>query len=278
MVCDSAGRGAQAQTSNVYGGGTARGGTGAGGAGASTRPGPLAAAPPARRPLVGRSPPGRGTRGHQPRGHVGWGSRSQPIPMAPPGTVQEPWQSPISPQAPQRVIVARSQSSLGDGGLVPGSGMGRGFRRAAVPSPHLCGVEDADDASDDGAVLVLVLLADQLNVPQFAEVEIPLLLQPVHCQLQVHQLRGDGAFSPRLPVPGGAQHHPLPPTPRRPPALRRAGLLPTCWLSSRICASASLPPLRVAGEFFRRMLLGTLLSRAGFGVFLGPVGEVLWGT
>ena len=57
-----------------------------------------------------------------------------------------------------------------------------------------------------------------------------------------------------------------------------AGSLPTCWLSSRICASASVPPLRVAGEFFRRMLLGTLLRRAGFGVLLGPVGEVLWGT
>lgn len=49
-------------------------------------------------------------------------------------------------------------------------------------------------------------------------------------------------------------------------------------MSSRICASASVPPLRAAGEFFRRMPLGTLPMRAGFGVFLGPVGEVLWGT
>lgn len=57
-----------------------------------------------------------------------------------------------------------------------------------MPGPHLRGIEDADDACDDGAVLVLVLLADELNVPQFAEVEIPLLLQPIHCQLQVHQL------------------------------------------------------------------------------------------
>lgn len=52
----------------------------------------------------------------------------------------------------------------------------------------------------------------------------------------------------------------------------------TCWLSSRICASASEPPLRVAGEFFRRMPLGTLPRRAGCCVFLGPVGEVLCGT
>lgn len=140
--------------------------------------------------------------------------------------------------------------------------------RQRVLRAHLRGVEDADDAGDDGAVLVLVLLADQLDVPQLAEVEIPLLLQPVHCQLQIHQLRADdsvcaeGAVAPRDP-----------PVPLAVPTA-----LPTCWLSSRICASASGPPLRAAGEFFRRMLLGTLLRRAGLCVLLGPVGEVLWGT
>lgn len=36
--------------------------------------------------------------------------------------------------------------------------------------------------------------------------------------------------------------------------------------------------MRVAGEFFRRMPVGTLPRRAGCCVFLGPVGEVLCGT
>lgn len=52
----------------------------------------------------------------------------------------------------------------------------------------LGGVENADDARDDGAVLAFVFLADELDVPEFAEVEVALLLQPVHRQLQVQQL------------------------------------------------------------------------------------------
>ena len=39
-------------------------------------------------------------------------------------------------------------------------------------------------------MLALVLLADELDVPQLAKVEIPLPLQAVYCQLQVHQLTG----------------------------------------------------------------------------------------
>lgn len=54
---------------------------------------------------------------------------------------------------------------------------------------YLCGVENVHDLGEDGVALVLVLLADELDVPQLAEVEIPLLLQAVHCELQVHQLR-----------------------------------------------------------------------------------------
>lgn len=89
------------------------------------------------------------------------------------------------------------------------AGRGHGFHgRPEVPGPHLRGVEDADDAGDDGAVLVLVLLADELNVPQFAEVEIPLLLQPIHCQLQVHQLRRGKGPKPSAPNP---TVHPSPP-------------------------------------------------------------------
>lgn len=52
----------------------------------------------------------------------------------------------------------------------------------------LCCIQDAYDAWNDGAVFTLVLLADQLNVPQFAKVEVTLFLQPIHCQFQIHQL------------------------------------------------------------------------------------------
>ena len=45
---------------------------------------------------------------------------------------------------------------------------------------HLGGIEDANDARDDRAVLTFVFLADELNVSKFAEVEVTLLLQPIH--------------------------------------------------------------------------------------------------
>lgn len=58
-------------------------------------------------------------------------------------------------------------------------GMGEAHQ---VPNrTHLRGVEDANDARDDGAVLTFVFLADELNVSKFAEVEVALLLQPIHC-------------------------------------------------------------------------------------------------
>lgn len=190
MACDSAGRGAQAQTSNVYGGGTARGGAGHGsvpglvlvlvlwllllqlvilrrGEALLAGEGAQAAVSPGGSRLI-------------PSRHS---TRASAKPKAPLGTAGS--------EGGQRL-----KAALGKGGLIPGKsreqdegpGAGGGGVCAAVPSPHLRGIEDADDAGDDGAVLVLVLLADQLDVPQFAEVEIPLLLQPVHCQLQVHQL------------------------------------------------------------------------------------------
>lgn len=52
----------------------------------------------------------------------------------------------------------------------------------------LSGVENADDARDDRAVFAFVFLADQLDVTQFAEIEVSLFLQPIHRQLQVQQL------------------------------------------------------------------------------------------
>lgn len=52
----------------------------------------------------------------------------------------------------------------------------------------LSGIENANDARDNRAVLTFVFLADELDVSQFAEVEVAFLLQPVHCQLQIQQL------------------------------------------------------------------------------------------
>lgn len=52
----------------------------------------------------------------------------------------------------------------------------------------LSGIQNANDARNDRAVFTLVFLADELDVTQFAEVEVSLLFQPVHCQLQVQEL------------------------------------------------------------------------------------------
>lgn len=41
---------------------------------------------------------------------------------------------------------------------------------------YLCRVENVDYLAEDGVVFALVFLADQLNVPKFAEVEVSLLL------------------------------------------------------------------------------------------------------
>lgn len=50
---------------------------------------------------------------------------------------------------------------------------------------HLSGIENANDARDNRAVLTFMFLADELYVSEFAEVEVPLFLQAVHCQLQI---------------------------------------------------------------------------------------------
>lgn len=85
--------------------------------------------------------------------------------------------------------------------------MGRGEKRA-----HLSGVENADDARDDRAVFTLVLLADELDVTQFAKIEVPLFLQPVHRQLQVQQLlRQEEVFVPSVPTSDASAC--LPPVP-----------------------------------------------------------------
>lgn len=54
---------------------------------------------------------------------------------------------------------------------------------------YLCCVENVDYLAEDGVVFALVFLANQLDVPKFAEVEVSLLLQSVYSQLQLHQLR-----------------------------------------------------------------------------------------
>ena len=53
---------------------------------------------------------------------------------------------------------------------------------------YLCSVEYIHDLAECSAVFILMLLTDQLDVPEFAEVEISLFLQTVHSQLQVQQL------------------------------------------------------------------------------------------
>ena len=52
----------------------------------------------------------------------------------------------------------------------------------------LCGVEDVEDPLDH-AVARLVLLADDFDVAQFAEVEVTLLLQTLHAEPHVLQLK-----------------------------------------------------------------------------------------
>lgn len=58
--------------------------------------------------------------------------------------------------------------------------VGMGEAHQVPGRTHLGGVEDANDARDDGAVLTFVFLADELNVSKFAEVEVTLLLQSIH--------------------------------------------------------------------------------------------------
>lgn len=66
---------------------------------------------------------------------------------------------------------------------------------------HLSGVENTDDARDDRAVFAFVFLADQLNVTQFAEIEVSFFLQPIHRQLQVQQLlRQEEVFMSDVPA------------------------------------------------------------------------------
>lgn len=49
---------------------------------------------------------------------------------------------------------------------------------------YICGIKNFHNPLQHWVVLAFVLLADQLNVPQFAEVEIPLLLQVFNSKLQ----------------------------------------------------------------------------------------------
>lgn len=79
--------------------------------------------------------------------------------------------------------------------------MGLGRERVGAGRAHLSGIENANDARDNRAVLTFVFLADELNVSKFAEVEITLLLQPVHGQLQIQKLLGDKVeFRPEIPA------------------------------------------------------------------------------
>mmetsp|Transcript_12639 Transcript_12639/g.37137 ORF Transcript_12639/g.37137 Transcript_12639/m.37137 type:complete len:352 (+) Transcript_12639:179-1234(+) len=52
----------------------------------------------------------------------------------------------------------------------------------------LCLVEDCEDLLEEGLALILVGLAENLDVPELAKVEVALLLEPVHSELEVGHL------------------------------------------------------------------------------------------
>lgn len=108
-----------------------------------------------------------------------------------------------SARSPHRSMFFKAPSGLTPSGLRAwrnGGGPSGPGALAGEGSAHLSGIENANDARDNRAVLTFVFLADELDVSQFAEVEVAFLLQPVHCQLQIQQLRGEKAmFKPEIP-------------------------------------------------------------------------------
>ncbi len=89
------------------------------------------------------------------------------------------------------------QKGVGSGA---GSGAGSDSRRygSADPYPHknvtdpqhwLCERSLLTNLTDNGSPRELMLLAEHLHVPQLPEVEVPLLLQPLHSQLHLHHLQ-----------------------------------------------------------------------------------------
>lgn len=68
---------------------------------------------------------------------------------------------------------------------------------------HVCGIKNFHNPLQDGIVLPFVLLADQFNVPQFAEVEISLLLQIFHGKFQYVDLpKGINNYPPERELGG----------------------------------------------------------------------------
>lgn len=53
---------------------------------------------------------------------------------------------------------------------------------------YLSSIEDVENLREDWVVFTLMLLADELDITQFAKVKVSLLLQAIHGHLQVHQL------------------------------------------------------------------------------------------
>lgn len=61
---------------------------------------------------------------------------------------------------------------------------GKMARKHPQVSTYVCGVENVHNPLQHRVVLPLVLLANQLNVPQLSKIEVSLLLQVFHSQLQ----------------------------------------------------------------------------------------------
>lgn len=61
---------------------------------------------------------------------------------------------------------------------------GKMARKHPQVSTYVCGVENVHDPLQHRVVLPLVLLANQLNVPQLSKIEVSLLLQVFNSKLQ----------------------------------------------------------------------------------------------
>lgn len=146
---------------------------------------------------------------------------------------------------------------------------------------HLRSVEDVDNLCKNWVAFALILLADELDIAEFSEIKVSLLLQAVDRHLQVHQLHEEeesamkSTFLQKSVLVQGYSDRIYFLCPVLERCWFQKRCLCTCWLSSM--SSTSLPPFRNTGVL-RFMLVGAeLIGRGGVGMVLGTVGDVLWG-
>lgn len=53
---------------------------------------------------------------------------------------------------------------------------------------YLCSIQCIHDFGEDWVIIIVIFLADELDVSQLCKVEVPLLLQPLYSKLQIEQL------------------------------------------------------------------------------------------